>query len=888
MGHGIVLLVCLLLWHGGAAAQATTGSADDLPVLLEVRLRQHQLAEAIVAWPVQGGTAAGPADLALPLGELARLLTIAIKTDPAAGTASGYLGTPEHAFSLDAASGAVLIDGRREQVDPALLRREADDIYVPVHLLARWLPLALRIDWSALSLDVVPSVRLPLESALARHEQQLRPAQAYRDPGYPRLVLPTAMASAPFIDQSLGFDAVRSAGAASGAVNYSAYATADLLGMQAALFAGARAQHSSGASTPIAGALTRREMVLRLTIGRQDPDANLLGPLHASTALLGNVPVAALDHVSYAATAGNGFLLSNRPPNQSTSFDRHTLEGELAAGWDVELFYNGALAGFQQAGADGRYRFDNLPLAYGANEFRLVFHGPLGQMRVERRSILLEQSALAPGSMVYLAAAQRDDRGHTRVLARLDAGLTRFLSASAAFTRLPEGPSKARDYLSLALHAYVRALIAGLTVVRADSGGRLLEASVKTRVAGMSVSASRAFLADFTSEIYRPANDPVRSRDELRIDAAPGFGALPPPATAPDAESLPAFVLPLALQLRRDTLSSSRQLIDAQLRVAAYVRGTAVSNQLRWQKLDGQRSADGALGLSRRVADYGVSAQLQYGLLPKRALSALSLNADASVGPGALATLGLTRDFSNGLERGRYRLSAGYNRSLGEVAVGVSAFYSSRGEIGVGLRLFTAIGREPRAGLWHASAQPAAATGAASLRAYLDRNGNGRFDGGDTPIANAAFTINGARQNARTGLDGVALLERLPAGAPLDLAIDPDSLADPQWTTAGRGVRLVARAGAVGRIDLAVSISGDIDGSVYQPGAARRPAAGVKVELVGADGAIAASTVTGPDGYYLFPTVLPGAWVVRAGGAERAVVMGEAGDSLPGRDLVLP
>ncbi|MFL6709609.1 MAG: hypothetical protein ACJ8HI_15530 [Massilia sp.] len=794
MGPGIVLIVCLLLWHGGVAAQARTGSAEDPPVLLEVRLRQHQLAEAILAWPVQGGTTAGPADLALPLGELARLLTIAIKTDPAAGTASGYLGTPEHAFSLDAASGAVLIDGRREQVDPALLRREADDIYVPAHLLARWLPLALRIDWSALSLDVAPSVRLPLEGALARREQQLRPAQAYRDPGYPRLALPTAMAGAPFIDQSLGLDAVRSAGAASGALNYSAYATADLLGMQAALFAGARVQRYGAPSTPIAGALTRRLTVLRLTIGRQDPDANLLGPLHASTALLGNVPVAALDHVSYAATAGNGFLLSNRPLNSASSFDRHTLEGELAAGWDVELFYNGALAGFQQAGADGRYRFDKLPLAYGANEFRLVFHGPLGQMRVERRSILLEQSALAPGSVVYLAAAQRDDRGHTRVLARLDAGLARFLSAGAAFTRLPDEQIKARDYLTLAMHAYVRALIAGLTVVRADSGGRLIEASVKTRVAGMSVSASRASLMDFTSEIYRPANDPVRSRDELRIDGAPGFGTLPAPVNAPDVEplpaSLPAYILPLAFQLRRDILASSRQPIDAQFRLAAYVRGTAVSNQLRWQKLDGQRSADGALGLSRRVADYGVSAQLQYGLQPKRALSALSLNADTSVGPGALATLGLTREFANGLEGGRYRLSAGYNRSLGEVAVGVSAFYSSRGEIGVGLRLFTAIGREPRAGLWHASAQPAAATGAASVRAYLDRNGNDRFDGADTAIANAAFTINGARQNARTGLDGVALLEHLPAGAPLDLAIDADSLADPQWTTAVIGFGL--------------------------------------------------------------------------------------------------
>src|SRR5450830_1713900 len=396
----LALLLALCLSPFAQARQADA----DASVLLEVRLRQHQLAEAIVAWPVEG-------DLALPLGELARLLTLAIKTDPAAGTASGYILDESHPFSLDARTGALLLDGRHEQLAPALLRREGDDIYVPLRLLTRWLPVDLQLDMSALVLEVKPRVRLPLEAALARWARSPATAGARPDPGYRRLDLPYRLASAPFIDQSLGIDAQREkARSHASALSYSAFATADLLGMQAALFASVRRQRGSDADANAAS--------LRLTLGRQDDEGNLLGPLHARTALLGNVAVAAVDHVSHTASAGYGVLVSNHVLGQPVGFERHSLDGELPQGWDVELFYNGALIAMQQGGADGRYHFDELPLAYGTNEFRLVFHGPLGQLRSERRSVLLDQSAPAPGTLSYLAALQRDPRQRRRQAGR--------------------------------------------------------------------------------------------------------------------------------------------------------------------------------------------------------------------------------------------------------------------------------------------------------------------------------------------------------------------------------------------------------------------------------------------------------------------------------------
>ncbi len=875
----LALLLALCLYPFAQARQADA----DTSLLLEVRLRQHQLAEAITAWPVDG-------DLALPLGELARLLTLAIKTDPAAGTASGYLLDESHPFSLDARTGELLIDGRREQISPALLRREGDDLYVPRRLLSRWLPVDLQLDLSALVLEVQPRLRLPLEAALARRARMPAAAGARPDPGYPRLDLPYRLASAPFVDQSLGIDAQRErAHGQASALTYSAYATADLLGMQAAMFASLRRQRSSdvGVNADITAAS------LRMTLGRQDDAGNLLGAMHARTALLGNVPVAAVDHISHTATAGYGVLVSNHVLGQPFGFERQSLDGELPQGWDVELFYNGALIAMQQTGADGRYHFDELPLAYGSNEFRLVFHGPLGQLRSERRSVLLDQSALAPGTLSYLAALQRDTNhdGRLRALARFDAGINRHLSASAALVRLPADALAApMSYLDVGLHAWWANLAGGASLIRASDGGQLGELSFKTRLDGWSLGASHAVLDHFSSDIYRPVADPVKGRDEVRIDGVPGIGN-----TAPaDAAPIPALLFPVSFQLRRDTLVSQRQLLDAQLRLAYFRQGTALSNQLRWQSQPGQRAVDGIFSLSRRVAGYGLSGQLQYTVLPRRALSSVSLNADTSLGAGALATAGVTRDLGGA---GGYRVSAGYNRSIGagRLALGASAFYSSRGDaakgVGVGLRLFTAAGFEPRQGSWHASAQPMAAAGAAAVRVYLDRNGNGVFDAGDTPIEQAALLINGARQPVRTGPDGIALLERLPPNLPVDLAVDGDTLSDPQWSAAGKGVRLVARPGVVAVIDLAVAVSGEVEGQIWLPGPGRRPAAGVTVQLLAADGKIAASTVSGIEGDYLFPTVPAGAWRLRAAGgagsAERALRMGLDGAALTAQDLVL-
>jgi len=798
-------LPCLLLALALLCGEAAGADGPDL--LFEVRLGQHVVAEAIPAY--QQGS-----DVYLPLGELARLLTIAIRTEPGEGRASGYILDEQRGFRLDLAQQLVWRGERREALAAGDVLARDGELYVATRLLAQWLPLDLDLDLASLQLQVRPREKLPLQARLERQGKNRRQGAAGApDPGYPRVRTPYALAGAPFIDQTLGLE---HRGGRSDA-HYTAYLTGDLLGAEAALYL----NRGHPANGPAA----------RLTLGRHDPDAGLLGPLRARSVQVGSVTAPGVEHIALASATGHGFAISNRLLGRPARFDRHHLQGDLPPGWDVELYYNDALLGFQQARDDGRYSFDDLPLNYGPNDFRLVFHGPLGQLRVERHSYLLEQAMLAPGELQYSVVVA----GSERAMAQADLGLGRQLSASAGLVSTPLA-----RYAHLGLVGYWQAFIASASAVKADDGGRLAQLALKTRIGSMSLAASRAVADGFSSDFYQGA---VRIRDELQLDAGLAFA-----------------------QVRRDRLASGAQNIELGARVSAYRYGMALSHTLHWRSMAGDKQADGSLQASRRMAGIGLSGQLVYRIRPDLSLSTLALAADKHVGTGYLLGLGLSRSFDDP----RLRISASLNKRLGSFGMGITASYTRHGQFGAGAVLFMALGREPRRARWMADAAPMAATGAASLRVFLDRNRNGIMDGGDTPIPGAGFVVNGGGSLARTDEQGIAYLNRLTANEHVDIAVDGDTLEDPQWLAQQKGARLLARAGKVGQIDFAVGITGEIDGTAWLAAdGTRRGMGDVELELLDGERVVATST-SSSDGYYIVAAVAPGHYLLRVSPAQMA------------------
>lgn len=839
-------------------------------VLLEVRLDDNVLADSMAAYR-QGR------ETLLPVGELARLLTLAIRALPGAARAEGFVLREGRGFFLDAARGVAIVEGRTQAFDAALARVLPDDVYVAASLLEQLLPLGLEVNLSTQALTVRPREQLPVQARLERERVGAaagrRPAEA---PALPLQKQPYAMAGVPFIDQSFTLGVTRG-GSHQTSVNYSAFVAGDFAGAEGTLYL----TSSRDKPTPD----------VRFTLGRHDPDAGLLGPLGARSIAFGSgVSSPSVTNVA-ARTAvgkGHGVVVSNRPESQPTNFDRHTLEGDLPQGWDVELYYNDGLAGFQVARPDGRYRFEDLPLAYGANEFRLVFHGPLGQQRVERQVFVLEQSTVPQGAFYYTVGSHRDGEGRARMVGEFEWGASRFLSLDGGLAQLPAPPGAdpARGegggvYAHVGVHGFWAPFIVSNELYRSPNGGLLSDTGVKTRWGPVAISWGHLQSRDFVSEVLLPSSDPLRSRDTLRID-----GALPVPR-------LPR--LPFSLELLREVSASGRVLLGAGGRISAYVHGTSISNQLAWQSVAGVATASGSVQVSRRMGTLGLSGQVGYTLRPQARVESVAMALDQRLASGYQVNLGVVRSIG-----GRETIgTASLTRDFGSYGLGITCSVSSSGVYSAGLQLFVAMGRDPRSGNWRFDALPRADAGAASVRVFLDNNGNGVFDAGDEPVENAVLVVNGSRSPARTDAQGLAWLDRLPIHQGVDLALDAQSLEDPMWQPLRPGVRIVPRPGVAAEVDFAVVSTSEVEGTVYlQEAGARRGIGNAAVELLDLQRRVLATTRSGADGYYVFTAVRGGNYLLRISPAQlgelglddpglRPVTAPASGDIVGGMDFVL-
>lgn len=881
-------LPCLLVALAATAATAQplpTGTPPPLParnraaeanlLLLDVRLDGAVLSDSLTAYQE------GP-QILLPLGELARLLTLAITVQPEAGSASGYILREDNAFGLNVEQAIASVAGRETGFEARLARVIGDDIYVSSQLLSRWLPIDFEIDLPSLQLRVKPREKLPLQARLERERTAARLRTATgddSDPGYPRQLAPYQLIDRPFIDQTLGADARFGSGSKQYNTAYTAYLTADVLGMEGAAYVSATRDKSTPDS--------------RITLGRNDPDAGLLGPVRARSFTLGNIQVPSVPNVMSTNPTGRGGTVSNRRLDQPTSFDRQSLRGDLPPGWDVTLYYNDAVLGFQQSRGDGLYAFDDLPLSYGRNDFQLVFNGPLGQMRTERKSFLLDQSAVQPGEFLYTLTQHTADNGGSRSVAKFDMGLIKELAATATFVRLPrpvtgQNTSEPRAYSQFGLRGYLPSAIITSDLVLAQNGGMLGELGLKTQWGTYAVDLLHTQLQDgFDSDVFSASNNPIRQRDKLRA-----VGALVP-------SGLPR--MPVALEVQREQLQSGVNNDQVSGRLSFLAAGTSYTNALTWLTSSGggvptSTTTTGTLQLSRRVADMGLSGQLGYSLNPESRFDTLSLVADRNLASGYRVNAGLLRDFSGNTTL----ISGGLSKNLGPIALAVSGSYSDKHEYAIALQLFMALGRDARSGKWFADGVPMAGTGAVSAQAFVDRNLNGIRDPGEEWVPNAGFLVNrGGRHPNRTDDTGEALLSRLPAGRYADIGIDTTTLEDPQWKPVTEGVRVLPRPGLVQTVEFPVVSTTDIDGTTYLVDkSGRRGIGDVQLELVDGNGAVAMRTTSASDGFYTLHQVMPGRYTLRvspeqtrklhllASGARQVNVQPD-GDFINGLDLEL-
>lgn len=862
-----VLLGCLgwLALTSLALSQPSLNKAQSLDsntVLLEVQLDGRALTESLNAFQLGKKTF-------LPLGEMSGLLTIAIRAYPAEGAARGFVRGEGKTFSLNVANRIAAIAEQSTTFDAADVIIQEDDIYVESKLLASWLLVDFEVDLSSLSAKAKPRVPLPIQGRFAREARSasLNGPAPVVELNYPRIDNPYKLVDIPFVDQTLSLGAQRGNGNNSNSATSTTYVRGDLAGLQASLYNFESNQSGSRQS--------------RFTVGRSDPRGELLGPLGARAFALGNVSVPGVANISSGSDIGNGFSVSNLPLDRPTRFGSQSLQGDLPPGWDVELYLNNVLIGYQQAQADGKYSFNDIRLVYGANEIRLVFHGPQGQLRVERKSFLLDGSQNEPGTFYYNLASNRDTLGLRHSAATAEYGISKTLTGTLGLVDFDTANGQRSSYTSVGLQGYTDNAVLFGNLTRQSNGGSLYELTARTRIGSVSAAFSHLQLKDFTSAAFPVSTDPVKRRDDIRLD-----GLLM-------TQSLGD--LPFTMQLRRDRLQSGASILDARGLLSTSIALATVSNLLHVSSGNGTRSIDGTLQISGNIGSFRVGGQASYLIKPETKLSALAISADQALGPGYVMNLSAGYTFTDST----LRLASSLTRSFGDYAVALTGGISSKKEIFVGLQIFTGIARDPRRSQWVFDAVPLAESGSVSARAFIDRNGNGILDPGEETVNNVGFLVNTANHPARTDATGNAYIGHLLSNRETDISINPSTIENPQLTPALKGVRVVPRPGNVTSVDFPLAQTGEIDGTVSLSANGRKRGVGnVLVELVDASGKVVAESRSGSDGFFIVVEVLPGTYTLRINEAQledlklrysgaKSLTMSPQGTFINGQDFLL-
>lgn len=845
----------MLLLAAPIARAQSSESDDDSLMLFAISVDREVIADAVTGYPLEGS-------VLLPLKEICDLLRFGIIVDAERHRAEGFFINESRRFVLDVDAGTVEVE-QQKLTFPAgkvMIREGENEIYVDAALLAKWFPIDTQVNLFGAVVTMHAREKLPFQLRREREQQIERALAPMRQsgPSLPIVTSPYALLSEPFVDQQMRIIATKGGNSA----QYTTYATGDFLGLEASAF--------------LNGSSTQPLRETRVSLGRHDPDGRLLGPLHATEVAAGDVFLGGSELTTTPAR-GTGAIVSNFPLQPSFQFDEQTLEGELRPGWEVELYLNGALIGWQAESHGGRYQFKNVPVLYGVNTVRLVFYGPLGERRETLRTYNIGETLTPRGKVNYRIGSAAPEALSSRALAEVAYGLTDRLTITGSASTLahagvilrredgegsspsPAGRSFAAAQDDTVSHRYASAGVRGAwerfffygdAARDVSLGGSIARAGVQTRLGRVSLTLSRAQLRDgFVSETFPATFGAIQSRTTLR---------------AGGVIALHKFLMPATFDVQRDELPGGGSftrlgsLLSTSLGrtwISNRIEGTLTKNVQLPNAPVGQ-NVTGALNVSRRVRGVSVRGEMTYDLRPRRRLSVATLIAELPL----IRHTQLAGELSRSVAVRETRFTTRIRHDRGPVAATLAIELPTRGAPVVRFELSTSIIPNPLTRRVQLRARPAAATGSVAARVFFDQNANGRRDAGEPPIDSAGFFVNRNSVPVVTDCDGIAMLDDLPSYSPTDVRLSPSTLEDPWLAPSRPGVRMIPRPGKALVVDFPVSVSGEVTGTVRIE---KRFAAGVRLQLVDAFGAVVKETRSETEGIYDLANVPMGVYMLR-------------------------
>ena len=806
--------------------------------LLEVRIGRYKLDDLISAYQVDDM-------IFVPLGHLSELIDLAIDVDTAQGTANGFIFQEDRQIFIDVQRGEATITGKLSKFDKRRAAvRELDDIYVDSSLLGKWLPLKLDIDLFASQMKIVSTEPLPFELRKKREDRisRVHARTTGQQRNYPLQLEPYNDWTYPMINQSARVGLLRSAGGEfENTFGYSTYVTADLLRMESSWY--------------LSGTEDDFFDKARVTFARRDPSENLLGRLHATEYAFGHVNEPRLEIITKSVDPQPGAMVSNFPLARQLQYDSQNFRGPLPPGWSVELYRNNDLLDYIASSDNGLYQFDDVPLLFGTNYFRLVFYGPQGQIEEENYRYTLDRTLTRPGEIRYRAqVTQGEEFGH-RSLVQYEQGLNRQFTLAANLASVPLDdryvllkPEEQHNYITAGARGFVMSMFYRADYISDAQSGSAIDWELQSSLNGFILKFGETYFQDnFISEEFPETLSPIQKYTIVALDTAIPASALPR--------------IPITFDMERKEYSDG--IVNTQFgnRISAHSHGLAITNTLNINDQTGlARVFAGNLQISKRAFGYNFRGSASYELEPDGGFQSATFTVDGFKLLGYHVNTGYSRLIDSDVDEVFFNM----NRTHGAYALGLNTRYSTGGVLSVDLTFSIGVSREPRTKIFKPEYRPVASQGSMSVLAYLDKNSNDQQDQGEEGLPGAKVRINGGHLPQKADENGIVYVTGIEPYRELDVDLAVESLEDPLWQPKVIGKRISLRPGHVAQIDFPIMITGEIDGTAYvQLGEQQREVSGVIVELLDLNDKIVQTAKTAYDGFYLMSKIPVGKYQLR-------------------------
>ena len=842
-------LTLLALASAGAIGASTPSSGQwvaepDDQFLLDVNIRQQRLGDGVRAYPTPEGTC-------VVLGDFLTTLDVPMRIDLDAKTAKGWAFKEANRIEIDRAGAKVRFGTLSEALPAGAIRDVPEGWCADTAPLSRWFGIKVVPRTSGSVLVLESQAKLPVELAIERRRRaaQLKKNASLSLSALPQVKLPYRMWRAPALDFVV-----------SGGVTYRA-ATGTEVDRRAAVYAAgeiATLSYTAQAGSDDKG----KPQNLRFRAFRSDPDGGLLGPLDATHFEFGDVT----GHDSKllgAGINGRGVAVTNQPLFTPAAFDRTRIEGDLPLGWEAEIYRNGQLLGFAEAGDDQRYHFDDVQLIYGDNQIDIVLYGPQGQIRTRTENVNVGQENVPAGKTWYWAGINQpgkdivnfqdfnDDPNRPKVQATV--AVAHGIDAKTSVALLVQTVALEDEnltYVEGSVRRSVGRALVEVSAARDTKGGTAARAQILTRLGDVALSAEAIATNNFRYEGQQ--RESIREA-RLTADAPIKIGRASIPAHA---------------DIRYTEKGDGTAYLEAAGRLSSHINRFNLSSEINYRRNfathqggpDPPAQLETSLIGSGRVGPVRLRGAATWEFQPQSRFKTAEVSAYWSASQNADFEAGLAYDAT--MHVGRARLT--HVRRFDTMAVSVTGEAATDGALALGFNLNFSLDPNRGFGL---SRQTLANAGAVHARVYRDLNDNGRRDL-DEPLEKGALITTGSHLAEHgTNARGEVMVAGLANYVPVAVGIDTSSLSDPMLAPRQALQVVTPRPGIAADVEIPLVGAGDIEGAIIRDGGDGFE--GLDVELLDASGKVVATTRTDFDGFFLFERVAYGHYSIRLG-AESA------------------